>query len=85
MAQANVRISVAQATTPPTITVGDLIGYESVSSDTLFSTPNLFWLVGSAFAETVDHGELREATVVPFAASDDASVPAHRQTVLVAF
>ena len=85
MAEANALIGVEQAAYYPTLSLTGSGGLQSSHISTLFSTPALFWSLGSSAAETIFDGGLRRATVAQYTAQYNADAATYRETVLTAF
>ncbi len=85
MAAANAQIGVAQAAFFPTLTLGGVFGYQSLSYSNLVSTPNRYWSYGPALVGTLFDGGILSAQKAQAVAAYDASVANYRQTVLTGF
>jgi NodT family efflux transporter outer membrane factor (OMF) lipoprotein len=85
MAEANALIGVEQAAFYPTLSLTGSGGLQSSRIGTLFTTPALFWSLGSSAAETIFDGGLRRATVAQYTAQYNADAATYRETVLTAF
>jgi NodT family efflux transporter outer membrane factor (OMF) lipoprotein len=85
MAQANAQIGVAKAAYYPSLTLSAAGGYQSATMLAWLTAPSRYWSFGTAIAETLFDGGLREANTAQAIAAYDASVAAYRHTVLTGF
>lgn len=85
MAAANAQIGVAQAAFYPTLNLNGSFGYQGVNFTNLIATPNQFWSVGPALAQTIFNGGLLQAQKAAAVAAYDSAVANYRQVVLTAF
>jgi NodT family efflux transporter outer membrane factor (OMF) lipoprotein len=85
VAAANAQIGVAQAAFYPSLTLSATGGYGSAELARLVSTPNQFWSLGAALAQTLFDAGARRALSDRAIAAYDAEVAFYRQTVLAAF
>jgi outer membrane protein TolC len=85
VAAANAQIGVAQAAFYPALTLSATGGYGSAELARLVSTPNQFWSLGAALAQTLFDAGARRALSDRAIAAYDAEVAFYRQTVLAAF
>jgi len=85
VASANALIGVAQTAYFPTLTLSASGGYESSALSRLFESPNPFWSVGPALAETIFDAGLRQAQTAQARAVYAQDVANYRQAVLTAF
>jgi len=85
MAAENAKIGVATAAWFPNIMLSASAGYTSMALHQLLMASNTFWVLGSAFAETLLDFGAREARIEKAHAGYDRSVAMYRQTVLTAF
>ncbi len=85
LAEANALIGVEKSAYYPTLSLTGSGGLEASQITSLFTTPALFWSVGSSAAETIFDAGLRRATVAQYTAQYNADLAVYRQTVLTAF
>lgn len=85
VAAANAEIGVAAAAFFPTLDLAAAAGYQSASLAHWLSSPNLFWSLGPALAQTIFDGGRRQANRDQAGAAYDESVANYRQTVLGGF
>jgi NodT family efflux transporter outer membrane factor (OMF) lipoprotein len=85
MAQANAQISVAKAAYFPALTLSASAGYQSATMADWLTAPSRFWSFGTALAQTLFDGGLRQAQTAQAIAAYDANVASYRQTVLTGF
>jgi NodT family efflux transporter outer membrane factor (OMF) lipoprotein len=85
VAAANAQIGVAQAAFYPALTLSATGGYGSAELARLVTTPNQFWSLGAALAQTLFDAGARRALSDRAIAAYDAEVAFYRQTVLAAF
>lgn len=85
VAAANAQIGVAVAAFYPTLDLSAAAGYQSASFARWLSSPNLFWSLGPALAQSIFDGGRRQAARDQAGAAYDESVAGYRQTVLAGF
>jgi NodT family efflux transporter outer membrane factor (OMF) lipoprotein len=85
VAAANAQIGVATAAFFPVVTLSAAAGYQGKTAARWISSPNLFWSVGPALAQTLLDGGARRARLAQARASYDATVATYRETVLGSF
>jgi NodT family efflux transporter outer membrane factor (OMF) lipoprotein len=85
VAAANAQIGVAKAAYFPVLTLSAEAGYQANSTARWISSPNLFWSVGPALAQTLFDGGGRRARLAQARAGYDATVATYRETVLGSF
>jgi NodT family efflux transporter outer membrane factor (OMF) lipoprotein len=85
MAAANAQIGVATAAFFPSLSLSAQVGYSGSVLNRLFETPNQFWSVGPALAETLFEGGTRNAQLQQARALYEQSVANYRQIVLTSF
>jgi len=85
MAQANAQIGVAKAAYFPALTLSASAGYQSATMADWLTAPSRFWSFGTALAQTLFDGGLRQAQTAQAIAAYDANVASYRQTVLTGF
>jgi NodT family efflux transporter outer membrane factor (OMF) lipoprotein len=85
MAQANAQIGVAKAAYFPALTLSASGGYQSAAMVDWLTGPSRYWSFGTAIAQALFDGGLRQAQTAQALAAYDASVAAYRQTVLTGF
>jgi NodT family efflux transporter outer membrane factor (OMF) lipoprotein len=82
---ANANIGVAKAAYFPQIVLSASGGFSAGNLASLFNTPSRVWSLGTALAQTVFDGGLRQAHSDQAVATYDASVALYKQTVLGGF
>jgi NodT family efflux transporter outer membrane factor (OMF) lipoprotein len=82
VAGANAQIGVATAAFFPVLTLSAEAGYQSQAAGPWITSPNLFWSVGPALAQTLFDAGARRARLAQARASYDATVATYRETVL---
>jgi hydrophobe/amphiphile efflux-1 (HAE1) family protein/NodT family efflux transporter outer membrane factor (OMF) lipoprotein len=85
VAAANAQIGVATAAFFPVLTLSAEAGYQGNTAAHWISSPNLFWSVGPALAQTLFDAGARRARLAQARASYDATVATYRETVLGSF
>jgi outer membrane protein TolC len=85
MAQANAQIGVAKAAYFPALTLSASGGYQSAAMVDWLTGPSRYWSFGTAIAQALFDGGLRQAQTAQALAAYDANVAAYRQTVLTGF
>lgn len=81
---ANADIGVAKAAFFPSLTIGGLAGFDSVSAGNLLGMPNRFWSVGPSVSLPLFTGGRLRGNLDLAKAGYDAAVAAYRETVLEA-
>ena len=85
VAAANAEIGVARAAFFPTLTLGAAGGFQNTGQPGLLTSPNLFWSIGPALAETLLDGGARQAQLDIAKAEKSEAVGSYRAVVLQAF
>ncbi len=85
VAAANANIGVARAAWFPSLTLSATGGYQSATLADWLTTPNRYWSLGPALAQTLIDFGARRARNDQVIAAYDATVAAYRKTVLGAF
>jgi efflux transporter, outer membrane factor (OMF) lipoprotein, NodT family len=84
-AAANAEIGVAQAAFYPTLDIGALAGFESVSPGSWLTGPSTLWTLGATAAETIFDGGRRRGVKQQATETYEEDASRYRQSVLEAF
>jgi hydrophobe/amphiphile efflux-1 (HAE1) family protein/NodT family efflux transporter outer membrane factor (OMF) lipoprotein len=85
VAAANAQIGVTTAAFFPVFSLAADAGFQAASASPWIASPNLFWSVGPALAQTLFDGGARRARRDEARAAYDATVATYRETVLGSF
>lgn len=84
-AAANADVGVARAAYFPTFNLNALVGVESATTGSLFTSPALAWMLGPSGVVTIFDNGLREALNAQARAAYEQTAAEYRQTVLHAY
>lgn len=85
MANENALVGVARTAFYPQFTISGSGGFESVSLESLISTPSAFWSLGGDLLQPIFNGGRNRANLAATQAAYEESVANYRQSALTAF